>query len=189
MKPIFLIGFMGSGKSTLGAALGRATGMTFIDLDSYIERRFHANVRDLFARYGEAGFRDIERRMLAEVSAFEDVLVACGGGTPCFFDNMDVMNRSGLTVMLDASEECLFGRLKVGRKRRPLIARLSDEELRAYIGEALARRMPYYGRAAVRFPSHMLENKEQIRQSVADFLAMLQKNGAEMPSAVRPNRR
>ncbi len=189
MKPIYLIGFMGSGKSTLGVALGRATGMTFIDLDSYIERRFHANVRDLFARCGEAGFRDIERRMLEEVSTFEDVIVACGGGTPCFFDNMDVMNRSGLTVMLDASEECLFGRLKAGRTRRPLIASLSDEELRVYIGEALARRMPFYDRAAVRFPSHLLENKEQIGQSVADFLATLQKNGAEMPEAVRPNRR
>lgn len=177
MKPIFLIGFMGSGKSTLGAALGRATRLEYIDLDNYIECRFHANVRDLFARHGEAGFRDIERRMLLEVSAFEDVVVACGGGTPCFFDNMDLMNRSGLTVMLDASEECLTARLTVGRTRRPLIASLDDAELRAYIRQALAERMPFYRRAAVRFPSHLLEDEGQIKRSVADFLAMLRKNG------------
>ena len=95
MKPIFIIGFMGSGKSTLGRALAQATGLTFIDLDTYIEQRFHANVRDIFAQRGEDGFRRLERMMLHEVSEFEDVIVACGGGTPCFFNNMEHINSHG----------------------------------------------------------------------------------------------
>ncbi len=137
MRPIFLIGFMGSGKSTLGRALAEATGLDFIDLDTYIERRFHANIREIFAREGEAGFRELERRMLEEVSQFQDVIIACGGGTPCFFDNIHTMNRSGQTVFLEASHSRLLERLKAGRRRRPLIAAMTDDELCDYITDAL----------------------------------------------------
>lgn len=84
MKPIFLIGYMGCGKSTLGRNVARMTGFQFIDLDNFIEARFHASVKEIFASRGEEGFRDIERRMLIETSDFQDVIVACGGGTPCF---------------------------------------------------------------------------------------------------------
>lgn len=162
---------MGSGKSTLGRALGKATGMQFIDLDIYIESRFHANIRDIFAQKGEDGFRDIECRMLREVSTFEDVIIACGGGTPCFFDNMETMNRAGLTVFLEASHMRLLERLKLGRMRRPLIAAMSDDELSAYIAEALSRRMLHYSRAAQTFPSDRLETAEQIAESVREFTA------------------
>ena len=169
MKPVFLIGFMGSGKSTLGKALGNATDLDFIDLDTYIERRFHANIRDIFASKGEASFRDIERRMLLEVSEFENVIVACGGGTPCFFDNIDIMNHAGLTVFLNASHQRLFERLKLGRKRRPLIATKSDEELSDYITEALNSRLPHYTKAAETFNADHLDNLTQIEESVKEF--------------------
>ena len=95
MKRIFLIGYMGSGKTTLGKAFARAMQLQFIDLDWYIEERFHKTVQELFAERGENGFREIERNMLHEVGDFEDVLIAAGGGTPCFFDNMDYMNSVG----------------------------------------------------------------------------------------------
>lgn len=170
MEPIFIIGFMGSGKSTLGRALAKATGRRFIDLDAYIERRFHANVRDIFAARGEAGFRDVERRMLREVSEFEDVVVACGGGTPCFFDNMELMNERGLTVMLDASHESLLRRLKRGRHRRPLIAAMTDDELDSYINEALASRLPHYSRAAHTFCGDRLDNAAEIAETVSEFM-------------------
>lgn len=170
MKPIFLIGFMGSGKSTLGNALGRATGCRFIDLDNYIECRYHANVRDIFASRGEEGFRDLEHRMLEEVSQFEDVVVACGGGTPCFRGNMDIMNRSGLTIMLEASIDTLHARLKLGRKRRPLIAAMTDDELLAYIRQALDKRMPFYSQAQATFDANELDDKEMIKRSLAAFL-------------------
>ncbi len=173
MKPIFLIGYMGSGKSTLGYALSRATGLTFIDLDTYIENRYRKTIREIFADRGEDGFRQIEKAMLEEVSSFEDVIVACGGGTPCFFDNMAVMNASGTTVLLDATIDALHRRLCHGRAKRPLIAGMTDDELKVYITEALAKRMPHYSLAQHRFPSDQLEDMHQIRHSVARFLAQL----------------
>ncbi|MCM1293456.1 MAG: shikimate kinase [Bacteroides sp.] len=170
MQPIFLIGFMGSGKSTLGHALAKVTGLDFIDLDNYIEARYHANVRDIFARDGEAGFRDMERRMLEEVGQFQDVIVACGGGTPCFFDNIELMNRAGLTVLLEASHERLFQRLKLGRTRRPLIAGMTDDDLSDYIARALDDRRPHYEKASARFCADWLDTREMIDKSVGQFL-------------------
>lgn len=170
MKPIFILGFMGSGKTTLGRAVAEATGLQFIDLDIYIEQRYHANVRDIFATRGEAGFRDIERRMLHEVSDFQDVIVACGGGTPCFFDNMAHMNARGITVWLTASHETLLRRLKAGRRRRPLIASKTDDELRLYIKEALEQRTPHYSAAASRFSGDSLDSRPEIADSVERFI-------------------
>lgn len=162
---------MGSGKSTLGRALSRATGLRLIDLDTYIEQRFHASVRDLFAQRGEDGFRDLERRMLLEVADFEDVIVACGGGTPCFFDNVERMNAAGTTVMLRASHDRLLQRLIQGRHKRPLIAAMSDRELSEYITSAQLRREPFYSRAAHEFNSDRLDDLRQIDQSVKEFIS------------------
>lgn len=173
MQPIFLIGYMGSGKSTLGYALSKATGLTFIDLDNYIESRYRMTVSEIFAEKGEDGFRRIEKAMLAEVSSFEDVIVACGGGTPCFFDNMEVMNAAGTTVLLDTTIDSLHRRLCHGKAKRPLIASMTDDELRHYISEALAKRMPWYSLAQHTFPSDQLEDMKQIRHSVERFITQL----------------
>ena len=104
MKTTFLIGYMGSGKTTLGRAVAARTGIRFIDLDDYIEEREGCSIREIFASRGEDAFRAIERDALQEVSRMADTLVACGGGTPCFGDNMDLLNRCGLTVYLDAPQ-------------------------------------------------------------------------------------
>lgn len=173
MRPIFLVGYMGSGKTTLGKALARHMGMEFIDLDHYIEGRFHATVRQIFDTHGEEGFRDIESHLLAEVAEFEDVVVACGGGTPCFGDNMELMNRNGVTVLLDASVDVLHARLLHGRAQRPLIARLSDDELRRFIAEALQKRAPFYDRAAVRFDSAPLDDPALISVSAGKLAEIL----------------
>ena len=135
MRPIFLIGYMGCGKSTLGRMVSSLTGIDFIDLDNYIEGRYHASVSQLFAERGEHGFRDLERAMLHEVGEFEDVIVACGGGTPCFFDNMDWMNAHGTTVFLDTS---------TGK----------------FIITALDGRMPHYSKAAIVFKSDLMESEK-----------------------------
>lgn len=163
MQPIFLIGYMGCGKTTLGKALGKVLGREFIDLDTYIERRFHATVRQIFAQRGEDGFRDVERRMLHEVADFEDVIVACGGGTPCYFDNMDHMLSRGVTVYLTVPPERIALRLALpgSRAKRPLIAGKSDEELLAFVVEALAKREPFYSRAQLTFCSERIENAEE----------------------------
>ncbi|MCC8072120.1 MAG: shikimate kinase [Bacteroidales bacterium] len=170
MKPIFIIGYMGCGKSTIGRAVSRLTGMTFIDLDLYIETRYHSSVRQIFASQGEDAFRDLERRMLHEVGEFEDVLIACGGGTPCFFDNMEYMNTHGTTVWLDTSLGKLFTRLKRGRHKRPLIAQKDDEELKAFIVEALDKRRPFYSKATQRFCGDLLENEAEVDATAQRFI-------------------
>ena len=90
------MGYMGCGKSTLGRALADELGVQFIDLDAYIEERYHKKVSEIFAEMGEQDFRQMERRMLEEVAECSDVVVACGGGTPCYFDNVALMNSRGL---------------------------------------------------------------------------------------------
>lgn len=176
MTRIFLIGYMGAGKTTLGKAFARSMGLTFIDLDWYIEERFHKTVRQIFAERSEEGFRELEKRMLHEVADFEDVVIATGGGTPCFFDNVEYMNRKGETVFLDVSQEVLFRRLKVAKQQRPLLAQKNDEELKAFIADALGKRLPHYSKAKHVFRADELEDKQQIQQSVEALKKQLKLN-------------
>lgn len=106
MVRIFLTGYMGAGKTTLGKAFARKMNVPFVDLDWYIEERFHKTVGELFTERGETGFRELERNMLHEVAEFENVVISTGGGAPCFFDNMEFMNRVGKTVFLDVHPMC-----------------------------------------------------------------------------------
>ncbi len=166
MIRIFLTGYMGAGKTTLGKALARRMVLEFIDLDWYIEERFHKTVSQLFAERGEDGFRLLERNMLHEVGEFEDVVISVGGGTPCFFDNMDYMNHQGMTVFLDVNTDVLFRRLRVATQQRPILQGKTDEELREFIGKALTIRLPHYQKACYTFDGSQLENRSQIAASV-----------------------
>lgn len=174
MTRIFLIGYMGAGKTTLGRALAKELGIQFIDLDSYIEERLCKSIAQIFAERGEDGFREIERRMLHEVGDFEDVVISTGGGTPCFFDNIEYMNRQGATVFLDVPVERLFIRLSIARKKRPLIMNKSDEELRSFIAEQLAKREPHYSKAKQKFVADQLEDVKQIEASVKNFIQQIE---------------
>lgn len=171
MKPIFLLGYMGCGKTTLGRALGAATGMEFIDLDRYIENRFHSTISELFGSKGEAGFRRIERAMLEEVSGFDNSIIACGGGTPCFFDNMALMNDSGTTVWLNTPLARLYERLQRNRSKRPILADKTDQELMEFITMSLQEREPYYAQAQHKFCATLLEDKSQITQTAQEFIS------------------
>ena len=173
MTRIFLIGYMGAGKTTLGKAFARAMGLTVVDLDWYIEERYHKTVSQIFAERGEDGFRELEKRMLHEASDFENVVISVGGGTPCFFDNMDYMNQVGETVFLDVDNQVLFRRLKVAKQQRPLLANKTDEELMAFIQEALEKRLPHYTKAKHVFNGELLENRHQIQQSVERLKELL----------------
>lgn len=166
---------MGAGKTTLGKAFSRELGLTFIDLDWYIEERFHKTVQQLFSERGEQGFRELEQKMLHEVAEFEDVVISAGGGTPCFFDNMDYMNACGDTVFLQVEPEVLFHRLKVAKQQRPLLANKSDEELMNFICEALQKRHPFYSQAKFLFRADELEDKSQIQVSVDSLRKLLDK--------------
>ncbi len=170
MQPIFLIGYMAVGKTTFGRALAARLGLQFIDLDFYIEQRFHTSIKEIFATRGEAAFRQLESEMLREVGEMTDVIVSCGGGTPCFGSNMEYMNSRGLTVRLTASEDCLLRRLTRKRWKRPLIADKTDDEIRLFIREHQAQREPWYSQAAETLMSDELENAPEISSTLTTFL-------------------
>lgn len=144
---IFLIGYMGCGKSTLGRALALELKMTFIDLDSFLEEKYFRTIPQIFAEEGEEGFRRKERKVLEEVATFDDVIVATGGGAPCFFDNMDLMNNSGFCIFLDIGTNALVDRLIQAKTERPLIKGKSQEELHDFINEMMLKRRPFYEKA------------------------------------------
>ena len=146
-KCIILIGYMCAGKTTVGKALAKRLGCIFYDLDWYIEERFHKRVPQIFAEEGEERFRDLERRMLHEVAEFQGIVMSCGGGTPCFFDNMQYMNEVGRTFYLKASPETLCAHLAMSRGERPLLKGKSAEELRTFVTDQLAERTPFYEKA------------------------------------------
>ena len=135
------------GKTTIGRALAKHLGCTFYDLDWYIEERFRKRVPQIFAEEGEARFRDLERRMLHEVAEFENIVLACGGGTPCFFDNMDYMNSVAHTFYLQASPHTICEHLKISKGERPLLKGKTPEELDLFVREQLAERTPHYQKA------------------------------------------
>lgn len=166
---------MGAGKTTVGKELARQLGVTFYDLDWYIETRMHKRVPEIFAESGEEGFRDIERRMLHEVAEFEDVVVSCGGGTPCFFDNMDYLNEKGDVVYLKASPEVLFKHLKMGKGIRPLLQGKNDEELLTFIGEQLEKREQYYMKATHIVDIPCMEDEDKIQQTVEKVKNVIEK--------------
>lgn len=173
MKRIFLIGYMGAGKTTVGKMLSRQLGLSFIDLDHYIEGRYHKTVAQIFVEKGEEAFRNIERKMLHEVAEFEDVLVATGGGVPCFFDNMEFMNGAGTTVYLKVSVEELAKRLEAAKTVRPVLGGRSGKELRKFIAESLEKREPFYSKASIVFDAEkMLDNRDvrRISQELATLL-------------------
>lgn len=147
MTRIILIGYMGAGKTTIGKILAKDLGVPFYDLDWYIETRMRKKVKQIFDERGEEGFRIIEKNMLHEVAEFEDVVVACGGGTPCFFDNMEYMVGQGDVVYLRGTPDVLFRHLKMGKGVRPLLLGKSDDELLEYIKENVEKREEFYMKA------------------------------------------
>ena len=173
MTRIILIGYMGSGKTTLGKALSKDLGLPFFDLDWYIENRFCRTVSQLFAERGEDGFRQLERAMLHEVAEFENVVIAAGGGTPCFFDNIDYMNHQAQTVYLKTTPEVLFKHLHMGKQKRPLLSGKTDEEMRAYIVESLAHRAPFYEKANYILNTELLDTHKQIQKTIVQLRNLL----------------
>lgn len=136
---------MGCGKTTLGKRLAETLGFTFVDIDGFIEQKYHKTVADIFAEMGQDKFREIEKKTLHEVAQFEMTVIATGGGAPCFYDNIEVMNNAGLTVYIKMSPEQLADRLENSRAgKRPLIEGKSGEELRQFITDGLQQREYFY---------------------------------------------
>jgi len=143
---IFITGFMGSGKTSLGLMLAGKCASRFIDMDEMIECRSGKTITEIFQSQGEAMFRETEKEVLNQlVKSCEDLVVATGGGTACFFDNMEVMNKNGTTVYLKFSPELLFERLRDDVQHRPLLAEQKD--LKEYIAASLSEREKFYHKA------------------------------------------
>ena len=140
---------MGCGKSTIGRKVAEILRISFVDLDKYIEERYFKTVPAIFAEEGEERFREKERISLLEVSQFENVVVGTGGGAPCFFDNMEVMNNNGVTVYIAPDTDVLATRLLKSKTERPLIVGKSPEELISFINNALLKRAPFYEKAKI----------------------------------------
>lgn len=172
MNPIFIIGYMGAGKSTFGKALAREIGVGFIDLDFYIRQRFRKSIPEIFAERGEEGFRRIETNMLREVGEFSDVVIACGGGAPCFNGNIDYMLSKGTVVCMRASKERLLDRLCANTSQRPALQGKSREEIAAIMEQGLRDRAVHYDRAPIQFDGDELEDRRQIAGSVRRFLLL-----------------
>ncbi|MDE6692253.1 MAG: shikimate kinase [Muribaculaceae bacterium] len=171
MRPVFLIGFMCSGKTTLGRALGIRLGVDFYDLDHEIEREAGMSVREIFDRYGETGFRRLESLALERIATLGDCIVACGGGTPCRPGAMEMMNSAGLTVRLVPEPRRHVRRLMSGRHKRPLIASIDNaKEMKDFLDFTEAKREPHYSKAQYRFDSTYLENPQEIQSTVEKFI-------------------
>lgn len=151
---IFLTGFMGSGKTYWGTRLAAALNCPFYDLDQLIEAGRQQSVSSLFSEKGEAAFRELERETLHQTAALAPAVIATGGGAPCFFDNMDWMNRTGLSIFLNTPPDLLADRLKHERAFRPLLAQVSESELETYIAGLLQHRMPFYRQAHIELQQH-----------------------------------
>lgn len=167
---IVLVGYMGSGKSTVGRLLAQKSDMKFLDLDEYIEGKLEAGITDIFKEKGEIYFRKKEHELLQEVLAEnEDVVVATGGGTPCYSGNMHTMlKESGGVFYLKVSIPELVRRLFKEKDQRPLIRHLDDNELPEFIGKHMFERSPFYSMA-----SHSIDCDHKEAEDIADEINVL----------------
>jgi shikimate kinase len=146
---VYIIGFMGSGKSTAGRKLSSILGWSFIDLDNKIEENTGKTISEIFSQYGEDYFRKTEADILRNLKSNSDSVISTGGGTPCYNDNMDYMLETGLTIYLKLTPGQLKSRLSGSKGERPLIKGLDEESLMVFIHEKLDYREKWYNRAEI----------------------------------------
>ena len=175
MRPVFLIGYMGCGKTTLGEELARQMHCRFIDLDAFIEARQGMTVVKIFDKTGEGRFRELETEALHEVAAMTDVIVACGGGTPCHGDNMELMNQSGITVWLTTSPQRITARLLLPAEKckRPKISTLLPDEVLPLVEKELRERSIYYSQSQLQFDSTDIETASATRRTARRLAQIL----------------
>ena len=149
---VFLIGFMGSGKTYWGEKWAQKMGLDFYDLDALIEEKEGRSIAVIFEKEGEGYFRTKETTALQQFSEINNAIIACGGGAACFNNNMLWMNEHGTTVYLSASPQYILSRVKEEKDKRPLISKLNEAELLFFIEQKLKERLPFYNQAKVILP-------------------------------------
>ena len=166
---IFLLGFMGCGKTTFGKKLAKEIGWDYIDLDNYIEMKEGKSIPTIFKENGETYFRNLETKFLNELIALNSCVISCGGGTPCFNDNMNQIIEKGASVYMKLSPIILSERLKSEKSKRPLIAEMSDAKMIEFIQEKLKERVKFYERAKFTFDAQV-ESEETFINRINHFL-------------------
>jgi shikimate kinase len=163
---IYLVGYMGSGKSTVSRKLAHQLGYLCFDLDDLFEQRFKITVADFFARYDESLFRRLESQLLKETAVLDNVVIATGGGTPCFYDNMVWMNMSGITIFLEMSVPAIISRLHNSKKKRPLLLDKTADELNDFVLEHLRHRNIFYSQARLIVPAVSINVMDLAKQII-----------------------
>jgi shikimate kinase len=165
MTKIFLTGYMGSGKSSAGKILASQLGCDFIDLDLFIEKEYQMTIPQIFSTKGEKEFRSMEHNALKKVIEKNNVVVACGGGTPCYYNNMELMNNNGNTVYIKMSADALVKRLLTLKDKRPLIENKSEAELKVFVKRQLEKREDFYHQA-----QYIVKGKDLNVNELAEFV-------------------
>jgi shikimate kinase len=169
MNRIFLTGYMGSGKSTIGKMLASTLGFSFIDLDIYIETKYHKTIAQIFSEKGEEKFRQIELKCLHQVAEFENTVIATGGGVPCFFDNMEFMNSQGRTFYIQLTAQQLSVRLEVSPVgKRPVLSDRKGDELCNFIEQGLIKRESFYLQS-----QHIVDGSGTVEKIVSDIASLI----------------
>ncbi len=135
---------MGAGKTTLGKKLARKLGYSFYDIDKAFEHKYKTSVDLFFHKYGEEVFRQLEHELLVSTFRFTNTVISTGGGTPCFYNSMELINKNGISLYIKLSPEALYRRLTEAKKRRPLVAKKNEDELKQFIKDKLKEREEYY---------------------------------------------
>lgn len=165
---IYLVGFMGCGKTTTGKQLARNLGYRFFDLDFYLVKKHEKTVPEIFRQYGENGFRNLEREALLDTFKMDNAIISTGGGTPCFFDNMQQINKNGISIYLEADVNTLVKRLYYSNNPRPLVVGKSKKELSNFVFETLQKREHFYNQAYF-----SIDNQEVDIKELADIIRSL----------------
>ncbi len=166
---LYIVGYMGSGKSTLAKELSKELNCNYIDLDKHIEKKTEMTPAEWINSKGEITFRKVERDTLIELSTIFNGIIATGGGTPCYFDNMELMLKTGRTAYLHANPKELANRLTHSKTERPLLSHVEPDKLVEFIAKHLFERAPFYSRAELHWRATSKNLKEwalQLNQSV-----------------------
>lgn len=166
---IYLIGFMGSGKTKNGKRLAAKTQMQFLDLDEVIAESAGLSINEIFSTHGENYFRELESALLKNTSTIDHTIIACGGGTPCYFDNMEWILANGKCIYLFAPVEILFGRLREKKEKRPLLRNMDDAALRVYIETKLTVRVPFYQKANAMVDTSLPDKDDMLVKLITEW--------------------
>lgn len=165
---IFIVGYMGAGKSTVGKRLARKLDLPFIDLDDAFEQKYRYSIPNFFDHFGEEKFRELEHQLLNEIILNnQDAVISTGGGTASYFNNMELINDSGLSVYLKMSALSISHRLKMARKLRPVIREVQHEDMLEFIKKQLAERELFYNKARLSVKGENFDLEHLVEQIIA----------------------